>query len=122
MMRVFIDRDYIPPFQINIFLCFAVFGLLVHEQRLYDAFGFFDTRPVYIGLIIIFQVPDVILLKRLFLSPFAESRLELQIALASLFQFIFAPYKELLSFLMTCISRKFEFEADEFAVGLGKGK
>jgi len=77
--------------QINIFLCFAVFGLLVHEQRLYDAFGFFDTRPVYIGLIIIFQ-------------------------------FIFAPYNELLSFLMTCISRKFEFEADEFAVGLGKGK
>ena len=23
---------------------------------------------------------------------------------------------------MTCISRKFEFQADEFAVGLGKGK
>jgi len=77
--------------QVNIFLCFAVFGLLVHEQRLYDAFGFFDMRPVYIGLIIIFQ-------------------------------FIFAPYNELLSFVMTCISRRFEFQADEFAVGLGKGK
>jgi len=77
--------------QVNIFLCFAVFGLLVHEQHLYDAFGFFDSRPIYIGLIIIFQ-------------------------------FIFAPYNELLSFLMTCISRKFEFQADEFAVGLGKGK
>merc|ERR1711990_776044 len=77
--------------QMNIFLCFAVFGLLVHEQHLYDAFGFFDSKPVYIGLIIIFQ-------------------------------FIFAPYNELLSFLMTCISRKFEFQADEFAVGLGKGK
>jgi len=77
--------------QVNIFLCFAVFGLLVHEQRLYDAFGFFNSRPVYIGLIIIFQ-------------------------------FIFAPYNELLSFLLTCVSRRFEFQADEFAVGLGKGK
>jgi len=77
--------------QVNIFLCFAVFGLLVHRQPLYNAFGFFDSRPIYIGLIIIFQ-------------------------------FIFAPYNELLSFLMTCISRKFEFQADEFAVGLGKGK
>lgn len=77
--------------QVNIFLCFAVFGLLVHEQHLYDAFGFTGIRPVYIGLIIIFQ-------------------------------FIFAPYNELLSFVMTCISRRFEFQADEFGVGLGKGK
>jgi len=77
--------------QVNIFLCFAVFGLLVHEQHLYNAFGFTETRPVYIGLIIIFQ-------------------------------FIFAPYNELLSFVMTCISRRFEFQADEFGVGLGKGK
>jgi len=76
--------------QMNIFLCFAVFAVLVQKQELFNAFGFEDSRPIYIGLIIIFQ-------------------------------FIFAPYNELLSFLMTCISRRFEFQADEFAVGLGKG-
>lgn len=77
--------------QVNIFLCFAVFGLLVHHQWLYDAFGFTDSRPLYMGLMIIFQ-------------------------------YIFAPYNMVLSFVMTCISRRFEFQADEFAVGLGKGK
>eukprot|EP00095_Tigriopus_kingsejongensis_P001528 maker-scaffold214_size254108-snap-gene-0.16 protein:Tk01528 transcript:maker-scaffold214_size254108-snap-gene-0.16-mRNA-1 annotation:"caax prenyl protease 1 homolog" len=35
-------------------------------------------------------------------------------------QFITAPYNALLNFLMTALSRKFEFQADEFAVGLGK--
>lgn len=35
-------------------------------------------------------------------------------------QYILMPYNTLLSFLMTCLSRKFEFQADEFAVNLKK--
>ena len=34
-------------------------------------------------------------------------------------QFLFAPYNELISFLMTALSRRFEFQADAFAVDLG---
>ena len=51
-----VDLSFKLLIQVNIFLCFAVFGLLVHRQPLYNAFGFFDSRPIYIGLIIIFQV------------------------------------------------------------------
>ena len=36
--------------------------------------------------------------------------------------FIAAPYDTVLNFLMTCLSRRFEFQADAFAVGLGKAK
>lgn len=35
-------------------------------------------------------------------------------------QYVMMPYNTLLNFLMTCLSRKFEFEADNFAVNLGK--
>lgn len=37
-------------------------------------------------------------------------------------QYITAPYNALLNFFMTCLSRRFEFQADEFAQGLGKSK
>ncbi|KAK3696104.1 hypothetical protein RRG08_061879 [Elysia crispata] len=69
--------------QVNLFLCFMVFALLMKEQILYSAFGF-HTQPTLIGLIIIFQ-------------------------------FIFAPYNEVLSFVITYITRQFEFQADAFA-------
>ncbi|BFZ09759.1 hypothetical protein BsWGS_12798 [Bradybaena similaris] len=75
--------------QVNLFLCFLVFALLMKKTILYAAFGF-DTQPTLIGLIIIFQ-------------------------------FIFAPYNEVLSFMITHISRKFEFQADEFANKLKYG-
>uniref|UniRef100_A0A2P2I4T7 CAAX prenyl protease n=1 Tax=Hirondellea gigas TaxID=1518452 RepID=A0A2P2I4T7_9CRUS len=41
------------------------------------------------------------------------------IGLIIVMQFVFAPYNELLTFLMNMFSRHNEFEADEFAVGLG---
>lgn len=37
-------------------------------------------------------------------------------------QYVMMPYNTLLSFLMTCLSRKFEFQADDFAVKMGKSK
>ncbi|KAL8582512.1 hypothetical protein ACOMHN_065491 [Nucella lapillus] len=72
--------------QVNTFLCFLVFALLLSKTVLYEAFGF-STQPTLIGLFIIFQ-------------------------------FVFAPYNELLSFMMTVLSRRFEFQADAFAKGL----
>ena len=57
---------------------------------MYSAFGFHDSQPILIGLMVIMS-------------------------------FITAPYNALLDFLMTCLSRRYEFQADEFAVGLNRG-
>ncbi|KAJ7389941.1 CAAX prenyl protease 1 [Desmophyllum pertusum] len=65
-----------------------IFGYLMHNKVLFASFGFPDSQPTMIGLVIIFQ-------------------------------FIFSPYNELLGFLMTVLSRKFEFQADDFAKSLG---
>lgn len=44
------------------------------------------------------------------------------IGLMIIFQFIFSPYNEVLSFCLTVLSRRFEFQADAFARNLGKAK
>ncbi|XP_059230247.1 CAAX prenyl protease 1 homolog isoform X2 [Mustela nigripes] len=44
------------------------------------------------------------------------------IGLLIIFQFIFSPYNEVLSFCLTVLSRRFEFQADAFAKKLGKAK
>lgn len=76
---------------INTFLYFLIFAVLMNRQVFYEAFGFVNEKPVFIGLIIIVQ-------------------------------FIFAPYNELISFLLTALSRRFEFQADAFAKSLGKAE
>ncbi|XP_033013947.1 CAAX prenyl protease 1 homolog [Lacerta agilis] len=75
--------------QMNSFLCFFLFAVLIGRRELFAAFGFYDTQPTLIGLLIIFQ-------------------------------FIFSPYNEVLSFCLTVLSRRFEFQADAFAKDLGK--
>lgn len=75
--------------QMNSFLCFFLFAVLIGRKELFMAFGFHDTQPTLIGLMIIFQ-------------------------------FIFSPYNELLSFCMTVLSRRFEFQADAFARSMGR--
>ncbi|XP_066232067.1 CAAX prenyl protease 1 homolog isoform X2 [Saccopteryx leptura] len=77
--------------QMNSFLCFFLFAVLIGRKELFAAFGFFDNQPTLIGLLIIFQ-------------------------------FIFSPYNEVLSFCLTVLSRRFEFQADAFAKKLGKAK
>ncbi|XP_030642739.1 CAAX prenyl protease 1 homolog [Chanos chanos] len=75
--------------QMNSFLCFFLFAVLIGRKELFLAFGFYDSQPTLIGLMIIFQ-------------------------------FIFSPYNELLSFCLTVLSRRFEFQADAFARGMGR--
>ncbi|XP_012666321.1 CAAX prenyl protease 1 homolog [Otolemur garnettii] len=77
--------------QMNSFLCFFLFAILIGRKELFAAFGFYDSQPTLIGLLIIFQ-------------------------------FIFSPYNEVLSFCLTVLSRRFEFQADAFAKKLGKAK
>ncbi|KAG8451526.1 hypothetical protein GDO86_003651 [Hymenochirus boettgeri] len=77
--------------QVNSFLCFFIFAVLIGRKELFAAFGFHSTQPTLIGLMIIFQ-------------------------------FIFSPYNEVLSFCLTVLSRRFEFQADAFARNLGKAK
>ncbi|KAA0711125.1 CAAX prenyl protease 1 -like protein [Triplophysa tibetana] len=75
--------------QMNSFLCFFLFAVLIGRKELFMAFGFYDSQPTLIGLMIIFQ-------------------------------FIFSPYNELLSFCLTVLSRRFEFQADAFARNMGR--
>ncbi|KAM9432679.1 CAAX prenyl protease 1 homolog isoform 2-T2 [Salvelinus alpinus] len=75
--------------QMNSFLCFFLFAVLIGRKELFVAFGFYNSQPTLIGLMIIFQ-------------------------------FIFSPYNEVLSFCLTVLSRRFEFQADSFALGMGR--
>ncbi|PIK60139.1 putative CAAX prenyl protease 1-like [Apostichopus japonicus] len=77
--------------QVNLFLCFFLFALLLQQKVLFEAFEFYDSQPTLIALLIIFQ-------------------------------FVFSPYNELLSFCMTVLSRRFEFQADAFAKSLQKAE
>lgn len=75
--------------QVQIFLMFALFAYLSKSDPLYQAFGFSDSKPVLIGLMIVLQ-------------------------------YITAPYSAVVGFLMSVLSRHFEFQADEFAANLGR--
>lgn len=70
--------------QVHLFFCFMIFSLLYKDDRAYRAFGFYDSKPIFIGLMLIFM-------------------------------YIFSPYNTLVDFLMTVLSRRFEFQADAFA-------
>ncbi|CAF3177244.1 unnamed protein product [Rotaria socialis] len=75
---------------VNLFLVFSIFAALFKRTILYEAFAFTQTRPILIGLLIIFQ-------------------------------YVLSPYFEVFSFALTALSRRFEFQADHFAVKLGHG-
>ncbi|RXN36302.1 CAAX prenyl protease 1-like protein [Labeo rohita] len=44
-----------PVVKMNSFLCFFLFAILIGRKELFMAFGFHDTQPTLIGLMIIFQ-------------------------------------------------------------------
>lgn len=44
------------------------------------------------------------------------------VGLLVVMQYVMMPYNALLSFLLTCLSRRFEFQADKFAKTLGKAE
>ncbi|CAF0792174.1 unnamed protein product [Adineta ricciae] len=75
---------------INLFVIFIIFALLFKRVGLYDAFGFTQTQPIIIGLLIIFQ-------------------------------YVLSPYSAVLSLCLTVLSRRFEFQADNFALKLAHG-
>ena len=77
--------------KVQILLMFTLFGYLSKSEPLYEAFGFTDSKPVLIGLMIVLQ-------------------------------YITAPYSAVIGFLMSVLSRHFEFQADEFAANLGKAR
>uniref|UniRef100_G3MQQ2 CAAX prenyl protease n=1 Tax=Amblyomma maculatum TaxID=34609 RepID=G3MQQ2_AMBMU len=70
--------------QVHLFFCFMIFSLLYTDEQAYRAFGFYNSKPIFIGLMLIFM-------------------------------YIFSPYNTLVDFLMTALSRHFEFQADAFA-------
>ena len=76
--------------EVHIFLMFAFFGYLYKNSFLYEAFGFTGGERPIL------------------------------IGLMVILQFLAAPYNAMLDFALTCLSRRFEFQADEFAVRMGK--
>lgn len=73
----------------NLLMLFVIFGLLMDVDDLFISFGF--------------KSDDTPIILRLFI----------------IFQYIFSPYNTVMDFLMTVLSRKFEFQADAFAAKLG---
>ena len=51
--------------EINMFFCFMVFGLLYQNSAIYSSIGFVDEKPIFIGLLVIFQY---------IFSPYTEVR------------------------------------------------
>lgn len=74
--------------EVNLLLLFTAFGFLFKYSMLYTSLGFPTGQEPII------------------------------IGLIVVLQMILAPYNSLLSFFATALSRKFEFEADNFAVSL----
>jgi STE24 endopeptidase len=59
--------------------------------------------------------------RQVFYSSFGfEDQKPVLIGLMIILQFIFAPYNELVSFLMTALCRRFEFQADQYAKQLNR--
>lgn len=75
--------------EVNLLLLFTAFGLLFKYGTLYTTLGFPSGQEPIL------------------------------IGLIVVLQMILAPYNSILSFFATALSRKFEFEADDFAVSLG---
>lgn len=68
-----------------------------------------------------FLIFAVLMNRQVFYSAFGfDSEKPVIIGLIIILQFIFAPYNELISFMMTQLTRRFEFQADAFAKNLGK--
>jgi len=68
-----------------------------------------------------FLIFAVLMNRQVFYSAFGfEEEKPVFIGLIIILQFIFAPYNEVISFLMTQLTRRFEFQADAFAKGLNK--
>ncbi len=82
-----------PPLslQANFFFSFFIFGFFMNQSDMFASFGFPDSRPIIVGLIIVFEL-------------------------------VFTPYNMLYSFVMVQLIRRFEYQADEFAQGMGKGR
>lgn len=78
--------------QTNLLLMFAVFAFMFRYPPIYQAVGFPQNLQPVI------------------------------VGLLVVMQYIMMPYNALLSFLLTCLSRHFEFQADEFAAKLQKAK
>lgn len=53
-LSIFLDT-MVVCFQMNSFLCFSLFAALIGRKELFVAFGFNDSQPTLIGLMIIFQ-------------------------------------------------------------------
>lgn len=78
--------------QVHLFLMFAAFGNLFQYEPLYRAVGF------------------------------GVGERPILVGLLLIFSYILAAYSSLISFGMTVLSRKFEYQADDFAKGLGFSK
>ena len=98
----------------HIFAMFALFGYLYQHQMLFTAFGFQDgERPVLIGLMIILQ----------FITAPYNAVLDFASTSNTFMMVKFLKYlNKYFFFSVTALSRRFEFQADDFAATiLGRG-
>lgn len=78
--------------QVHLFLMFMAFGYLFKYEPFYRALGLSDGSKPIL------------------------------VGMLIILQYVLAAYNALINFAMTVLSRLFEYQADEFARGLGYGK
>ena len=93
-------------------MIFIIFALLFKRVGLYDAFGFTQSQPIIIGLLIIFQYV---------LSPYSAVSHTKQTIRLFWGKVLFCSFRKVLSLCLTVLSRRFEFQADNFALNLAHG-
>ena len=68
-----------------------------------------------------FMIFAALMNRQVFYTSFGfEQEKPVLIGLLIILQFLFAPYNELISFLMTALCRRFEFQADQYAKSLNR--
>ncbi|KAK9881956.1 hypothetical protein WA026_018148 [Henosepilachna vigintioctopunctata] len=74
--------------EVVLLIWFLLFFNIFEKEVIYQAFGFHDQRPIFVGILLSMQ-------------------------------YIMMPYNLLTAFLLISLSRKFEYQADDFAIRLG---
>ena len=99
--------------QVDLLISLYLFSFFFKQQDIYDSFGFYGIQPIIIGLIIVFQL--------LFSPIHTVSGCGLSPSYYSYCKLCVFALPQVMGFCMIQMSRRFEYQADAFAVEMEKG-
>ncbi|CAF0822142.1 unnamed protein product [Rotaria sordida] len=100
-----------------------VLAVLCHEFGHWSlSHNLINLSISFINLFLVFSIFAALFKRTVLYEAFGFSATHpILIGLLIIFQFVLSPYFEVFSFALTALSRRFEFQADHFAVKLGHG-